>query len=188
MQRVLQVAATPIGCLNDASPRLRAALTTAALVIAEDTRVARRLAALVDQRIAGRVESFHAHSSPERAQRLIASITPGQTAVLLSDAGTPGICDPGYWILQAAHAAGLSIVALPGPSACVAALSISGLPAQSFVMLGFFSGAAWQASAGRRDRYQPTNSRALRELPSTLRHARATGRTLRAWPLGCGGT
>ena len=136
---MLHVAATPIGCLADASQRLKETLSSAQLIIAEDTRTTKKLISLLGISSKARFESFHSYSPPKKALQLAERIgMEGLTAVLVSDAGTPTISDPGYHLVNACHEAGVTVAAVPGPSAAVAALSISGMPAQSFWFAGFF--------------------------------------------------
>jgi 16S rRNA (cytidine1402-2'-O)-methyltransferase len=132
----LLVAATPLGNLQDASPRLLAALTGADLVFAEDTRQARKLCAALGVPTPPSLSS-HAHNERQRVEAGLAALRAGRTVLLLSDAGTPGISDPGQPLVAAAHAEGLPVLGLPGPSAPALALSVSGLPATPSCFLGF---------------------------------------------------
>lgn len=131
------VAATPIGNISDASPRLWEALEGADVVAAEDTRVTRELAARGGKRIGGDLVALHDHNESSVAGALIDKARGGQTVVLVSDAGTPLVSDPGYRLVAAAIAAGVTVQALPGPSAVLAALSVSGLPTDRFAFEGF---------------------------------------------------
>ncbi|MBI3981690.1 MAG: 16S rRNA (cytidine(1402)-2'-O)-methyltransferase [Gemmatimonadetes bacterium] len=131
----LYVVATPLGNLGDLSPRAGDVLRTVGLVAAEDTRRARTLLARLAAR--PRVLSLHAHSSPARIGTVLAALNEGESVALLTDAGTPGISDPGADLVARARAAGVPVVAVPGPSAVTAALSVSGLPADRYVFLGF---------------------------------------------------
>src|SRR5439155_13024595 len=133
----LLVAATPIGNPADASDRLKEALGSADIVAAEDTRRVRRLAAALGVTITGRVVSYYDAVERTRSESLLADLQAGATVVLLSDAGTPLVSDPGYRLVAAAVAAGLPVHALPGPSAALAALAVAGLPADRWCFEGF---------------------------------------------------
>jgi len=131
----LHVVATPIGNLADASPRALAVLRAAALVACEDTRVSRTL--LARHGIAARTLALHAHNEREAAGRVLAALAAGGDVALVSDAGTPGVSDPGAFVVAEAHRAGVRVVPVPGPNAAVAALSAAGFPARSFFFAGF---------------------------------------------------
>lgn len=127
--------ATPIGNLGDLSPRARETLAACALIAAEDTRHSAVL--LRHFGITTPLVSLHEHNERERTPALIARIAAGGDLALISDAGTPAISDPGQALVQAAAAAGIEIVAVPGPCAAIAALSIAGLPTGAFAFEGF---------------------------------------------------
>lgn len=131
----LYVVATPLGNLGDLSNRAIDVLRTVAVVAAEDTRRARVLLQHADAR--PRVLSFHAHSAPSRLTSIVRTLTEGHHVAVLADAGTPTVSDPGAALVQRAREAGAHIVAVPGPSAVAAALSVSGLGADRFTFLGF---------------------------------------------------
>jgi 16S rRNA (cytidine1402-2'-O)-methyltransferase len=133
----LIVAAAPIGRPEDASPRLASALAGAAVIAAEDTRRVRRLAAALGVRPAGRTVSYYDDVEQERVPGLLASLRSGDDVLLITDAGMPGVSDPGYRLVAAAAAAGLRVTVLPGPSAVTAALAVSGLPSDRFCFEGF---------------------------------------------------
>jgi 16S rRNA (cytidine1402-2'-O)-methyltransferase len=133
----LTVAAVPIGRPEDASPRLTEALATAGIVAAEDTRRARRLAGSLGVRLAGRVVSYYDAVEAERAAELLSELSAGRDVLLVTDAGTPVISDPGYRLVAAAAAAGIRVSVLPGPSAVTAALAVAGLPSDRFCFEGF---------------------------------------------------
>ncbi|MEJ5912848.1 16S rRNA (cytidine(1402)-2'-O)-methyltransferase [Pseudokineococcus sp. 1T1Z-3] len=133
----LLLAATPIGDARDAPPRLAHVLATADLVAAEDTRRLRRLLRALDVEPRGRVVSCHEHNESARAEDVVAVVRAGGTAVLVSDAGMPSVSDPGYRLVQAMVAADLPVSAVPGPSAVLAALAVSGLPTDRFTFEGF---------------------------------------------------
>jgi 16S rRNA (cytidine1402-2'-O)-methyltransferase len=133
----LIVAATPIGRAGDASPRLASALAAAAVIAAEDTRRVRRLAAALGVTLAGRTVSYYDDVEQERVAGLLAALRSGDDVLLITDAGMPGVSDPGYRLVAAAAAAGLRVTVLPGPSAVTAALAVSGLPSDRFCFEGF---------------------------------------------------
>ena len=131
----LLVVATPIGNLDDLSPRARAALAAADAIACEDTRRTGRLLQRFD--ITVPLISCHKFNERERLESLIERMRRGQRLALVSDGGTPAISDPGSLLVDAALAAGIAVEALPGPSAVVALLSCSGFPADRFVFDGF---------------------------------------------------
>jgi 16S rRNA (cytidine1402-2'-O)-methyltransferase len=133
----LVLAATPIGDVEDASPRLVRLLAEADVVAAEDTRRLRRLCAALGVVPAGRVVSHHEHNEAGGAGDLVAEVEAGRTVLLVTDAGTPGISDPGYRLVEAAARAGVPVTAVPGPSAVTLALAVSGLPTDRFCFEGF---------------------------------------------------
>lgn len=131
----LTVVATPIGNLDDLSPRGAAALRDADLVLAEDTRHTGRLLAHVGASTPQ--QAYHDHNEREVAARVVVRIQEGATVVLVSDAGTPAVSDPGYRLVAACAAAGVVVDAVPGPSAVLHALVTSGLPTDRFTFEGF---------------------------------------------------
>jgi 16S rRNA (cytidine1402-2'-O)-methyltransferase len=133
----LTVAAVPIGQPADASARLGAALRDAPVIAAEDTRRVRRLAAALGVQPAGRIVSYYDDIEPRRAAALLADLQAGRDVLLVTDAGMPGVSDPGYRLVSAAAQAGVRVTALPGPSAVTTALAVSGLPSDRFVFEGF---------------------------------------------------
>ena len=133
----LILAATPLGDPRDASPRLAAGLATAAVIAAEDTRRLRRLCADLGVTPSGRVVSFFEGNESGRVPSLLDAMRDGQDVLVVTDAGMPAISDPGYRLVAAAAAAGLTVTVLPGPSAVTAALAISGLPVDRFCFEGF---------------------------------------------------
>jgi 16S rRNA (cytidine1402-2'-O)-methyltransferase len=132
---VLILAATPIGRPDDASPRLREVLASADVVAAEDTRRFRRLASDLDVQVA-RVVSYFEGNERERTPELVEAATDG-TVVLVTDAGMPSVSDPGYRLVAACIEAGVDVTAVPGPSAVLTALAVSGLPVDRFCFEGF---------------------------------------------------
>ena len=127
--------ATPIGHLGDISARALAALRGADLVLCEDTRTTARL--LQEYGISVRTEALHDHNEAGRAPGLVDRMARGARMVLVSDAGTPLVSDPGYRLVRAAIEAGVAVSAVPGANAAVMALTLSGLPPQPFLFLGF---------------------------------------------------
>ncbi|NEE00364.1 16S rRNA (cytidine(1402)-2'-O)-methyltransferase [Phytoactinopolyspora halotolerans] len=134
---VLVLAATPIGQPSDASPRLSEELGRADIVAAEDTRRLRRLASALGVEIAGRVVSYFEGNEEMRTPELVAALERGLRVVLVTDAGMPSVSDPGYRLVDAAVEAGIRVTSVPGPSAVVTALAVSGLPVARFGFEGF---------------------------------------------------
>jgi 16S rRNA (cytidine1402-2'-O)-methyltransferase len=134
---VLTLAAAPIGRAEDASARLVTALAEATLIAAEDTRRVRWLASHLNVELKARVVSYYDAVETRRTPGLLGDLQAGQDILLITDAGTPAISDPGYRLVAAAAAAGLRVTALPGPSAVTTALAVSGLPTDRFCFEGF---------------------------------------------------
>jgi 16S rRNA (cytidine1402-2'-O)-methyltransferase len=132
---ILYVVATPIGNLDDISSRAIAVLRSVSLIACEDTRVTAKLLSRFD--IRARTVSYHEHNERRRTPTLVKRLAGGEDIALVSDAGTPGVSDPGYRLVSEARTKGISIRTLPGPSAVLAALAVSGLPTSSFCFLGF---------------------------------------------------
>ena len=145
MAGTLFIVATPIGNLEDLSFRALRTLKEADLIAAEDTRRTAKL--LAHYAIQKPMVSLHEHNERREAPRLIARLEAGESIALVSDAGTPGISDPGEHLVHMAREAGIRVSPIPGPSAIMAALSASGVPAGEFIFLGFppRSGAARSA-------------------------------------------
>ena len=139
----LYVVATPIGNLGDLSVRARDVLAAADLIACEDTRTTRPLLAL--HGITTRTLALHEHNERAAGAKLIEAMLAGKSVALVSDAGTPAVSDPGALVVAAAHAAGIRVVPVPGPSAAIAAYCASGFLADRFVFAGFLP-----ASAGAR--------------------------------------
>ncbi len=133
----LVLAATPIGRPDDASPRLAAELVAAEVVAAEDTRRLRRLCADLGVSLTGRVLSYFDGNEETRTPQLLAELEAGRRVLVVTDAGMPSVSDPGYRVVAAAVAAGVEIVVVPGPSAVLVALAVSGLPVDRFCFEGF---------------------------------------------------
>jgi 16S rRNA (cytidine1402-2'-O)-methyltransferase len=154
----LSVVATPIGNLGDLSPRAAEALRTADVIAAEDTRRARKLLSHLGVATPQMVSS-HAHNEGERSADIVGWVARGRHVVLVTDAGTPGVSDPGATVVSAVAAAGLTVEVVPGPSAALAALSASGLASERFCVEGFLP----RKGSARRQR--------LRELAGEVRAA-----------------
>ncbi|MBU6421954.1 MAG: 16S rRNA (cytidine(1402)-2'-O)-methyltransferase [Gammaproteobacteria bacterium] len=154
---VLYVVATPIGNLEDLSPRACRILAEVQLIAAEDTRHTGSLLAHFGIRTP--LLSLHEHNEARRTSRLVERLQAGESVALVSDAGTPLISDPGFDLVRAACAAGVTVTPIPGPSALIAALSVSGLPTDRFVFEGFLPA----KSAARRARLETlaTDTRTL---------------------------
>jgi 16S rRNA (cytidine1402-2'-O)-methyltransferase len=133
----LILAAVPIGRVEDAPPSLVQALETADIIAAEDTRRLRRLAANLGVTISGRVVSYYDAIEARRADELVARLEDGDDVLVVTDAGMPAVSDPGYRLVAAAAAADIRVTAIPGPSAVVTALAVSGLPSDRFSFEGF---------------------------------------------------
>ncbi len=131
----LYVVATPIGNLEDLTARARRILSEVDVIACEDTRHTRLL--LAHYSIATPVVSYHEHNEARRTPDLLQRLRRGEHVALVSDAGTPALSDPGYLLIREATVAGVSVVAVPGASAVTAALTVSGLPTDRFVFLGF---------------------------------------------------
>jgi 16S rRNA (cytidine1402-2'-O)-methyltransferase len=153
----LYIVSTPIGNLEDITYRAVRILREVDLIACEDTRTTRRLLDRYD--ISTRTISYHEHNELERAEELAASLESGQSIALVSDAGTPLLSDPGYRIVRAAVAKGVTVEAIPGPSALLTALVASGLPTDQFHFAGFFP-----AKESQRVRILES----LRDEPATL--------------------
>ena len=134
---MIVLAATPLGNPADASARLRDLLAGSDIVAAEDTRRARRLAADLDVTIGGQLVSFYEAVEAAKTPWLLAQAAAGATVLVISDAGTPVVSDPGYRLVAAAVAAEVPVGVAPGPSAVTAALAVSGLPTDRFTFEGF---------------------------------------------------
>jgi 16S rRNA (cytidine1402-2'-O)-methyltransferase len=133
----LVLAATPLGDVRDASPRLAEALAEADVIAAEDTRRLRSLASALEVTPRGRVVSFYEDVETARLPKLLESLRAGETVVLVTDAGMPSVSDPGFRLVSACVAASLPVTCLPGPSAVTTALALSGLPCDRFCFEGF---------------------------------------------------
>ena len=153
---VLVLAATPIGDPRDAAPRLAQEIAGADVVAAEDTRRLSRLCAALEVSPTGSVLSYHEHNEASRTADLLERLVAGDRVVVVTDAGMPSVSDPGYRLVSAAIEAGVQVTCVPGPSAVLMALAVSGLPVDRFAFEGFPSRKAGerlralQALAGER--------------------------------------
>ncbi len=167
----LAVCATPIGNLGDVTLRVLEELRTAALVLCEDTRHTRQL--LERHGIAARLSSYHGHNEAERVAEVLPRLLAGERVALVSDAGMPGISDPGSLLVRAALAAAVPVTVLPGPSAVETALVASGLVSERYAFVGFLPRRAaelaslWQELAGWG--WPVVAFESPRRLPSSLR-------------------
>lgn len=134
---VLVLAATPIGDPRDAAPRLAEEIATADVVAAEDTRRLRRLCSDLGITTSGVVLSYHEHNEAARTPELVERLRAGARVVVVTDAGMPSVSDPGYRLVDAAVTAGVRVTCVPGPSAVLMALAVSGLPVDRFCFEGF---------------------------------------------------
>jgi len=143
---VLVLAATPIGRVADAPPRLAEELSGADVVAAEDTRRLRRLTGDLGVTLGGRVVSYFEGNEQQRTPVLLEALLAGERVLLVTDAGMPSVSDPGYRLVTAAVAAGVLVTAVPGPSAVLTALAVSGLPVDRFCFEGFLPRKAGERS------------------------------------------
>lgn len=157
MPGTLYVVATPIGNLEDLTFRALRVLKEADLIACEDTRRTRTL--LARYGISTPTTSYFEHNKLRKGQALVRLLGEGKSVALVTDAGTPGISDPGFLLVREARAAAIPVVSIPGPSAVVAALSVAGIPADRFVFEGFLP-----ARSGRR----LARLRALKDLETTV--------------------
>jgi 16S rRNA (cytidine1402-2'-O)-methyltransferase len=149
----LYIVATPIGNLEDITLRAIRVLKSVGLVAAEDTRRSRRL--LNHYQISTPATSYHDYTSERKRKRIIARLMEGMDVALISDAGTPGISDPGYRLVADALSEGIAVLAVPGPSVVTASLSVSGLPTDRF----YFAGYLPTRKGARRERLQNLSAR-----------------------------
>ena len=143
---VLVLAATPIGRVADAPPRLAEELATADVVAAEDTRRLRRLTSDLGVTVTGRVVSYFEGNESARTPVLLEALLAGERVLLVTDAGMPSVSDPGYRLVVAAVEHDVPVTAVPGPSAVLTALAVSGLPVDRFCFEGFLPRKAGERS------------------------------------------
>ncbi|NIH65951.1 16S rRNA (cytidine(1402)-2'-O)-methyltransferase [Modestobacter marinus] len=133
----LVLGGAPLGQPGDVGPRLRQAMADADVLAVEDTRRLHRLAKDLEVTLTGKVVTFHETVERSRLPGLVAAMTEGRTVLLITDAGMPSVSDPGYTLVRAAIEAGIEVTSVPGPSAVVTALAVSGLPCDRFTFEGF---------------------------------------------------
>src|SRR4051812_32378780 len=172
----LVLAATPIGRVEDAPPRLATELATADVVAAEDTRRLKRLVGELGVTVAGRVVSYFEGNESARTPVLLEALLAGERVLLVTDAGMPSVSDPGYRLVAAAVEADVRVTAVPGPSAVLTALAVSGLPVDRFCFEGFLP-----RKAGERARRLSTLVEEQRTMSSSRPHTGPRPRC-RRWP------
>ena len=176
MTGLLVLAATPIGQVGDAPPRLAAELAGADVVAAEDTRRLRRLCRDLGVEPTGRVVSYFEGNEQARTPVLLESLVAGERVLLVTDAGMPSVSDPGYRLVAAAVEAGVPVTAVPGPSAVLTALAVSGLPVDRFCFEGFLprkAGERQRRLAGLAPRSGPWSSSSRPTAPQATLAAMA---------------
>ncbi|GAA1549880.1 16S rRNA (cytidine(1402)-2'-O)-methyltransferase [Kribbella lupini] len=162
------MAGTPIGDLGDATPRLARVLGAADIVAAEDTRRLRRLTSELGIVVSGRVTSFFEGNERERTPELVAALVEGQTVVVVTDAGMPSVSDPGYRLVAAAIEAEVQVTAVPGPSAVLTAVALSGLPVDRFSFEGFLPRKAGERGKVLQELAQERRTMVFFEAPHRL--------------------
>ena len=168
---VLRVLATPIGNLGDLSPRAAEALRSAEVVLCEDTRRTRKLLSHLSIAVGAagaQLVSSHAHNERDRAAEVVEMVRSGKRVALVSDAGTPGVSDPGQPVVAAVLEAGLKVEVVPGPSAVLAALAASGLDAERFCFEGFLPRKGPERKARLREIADEARTTVLFEAPSRV--------------------
>ena len=168
MSGTLFLAATPIGNSADATPRLVALLQSADLIAAEDSRRAVRLLRELGITAPGKIISFYDAVEDVKSNQLISAVESGQTVLVISDAGMPTISDPGYRLVQQAIAANIKIQVIPGPSAVLAALAVSGLPTDRFTFEGFLNRKSGQRATQLKNLVNEPRTMVFFEAPHRL--------------------
>ncbi len=151
MSGCLVIVSTPIGNLSDFSKRAARTLEDSDIIACEDTRMTRKLLALSERTSTAKLVPYHDHNGATMRPQLLADIGAGKIVALVSDAGTPLISDPGYKLVAACHDNGFKVATVPGPSAPLAALTVSGLPSDKFVFAGFLPPTTRACEAAIRD-------------------------------------
>jgi 16S rRNA (cytidine1402-2'-O)-methyltransferase len=162
----LYIVATPIGNLEDITLRALRILGEVSLIAAEDTRHTSKLLSHFD--IHKPLTSYHDHNKEQKAEVIVARLKGGDSVALVSDAGTPGISDPGYYLINRAIEEGIKVVPVPGPSASLTALSASGLPMDSFVFEGFLPARKSQRVSKLHSLKEETRTIILHEAPHRI--------------------
>jgi 16S rRNA (cytidine1402-2'-O)-methyltransferase len=176
---MLVLAGTPIGRVEDASPRLARELAEADVVAAEDTRRLKRLTSELGVTLSGRVVSYFEGNEAQRTPALLEELEAGRRVLLVTDAGMPSVSDPGYRLVAAAVAAGIEVTSVPGPSAVLTALAVSGLPVDRFCFEGFLPRKAGERS--RRLRALEAEERTLVFFEAPHRTEAALASMAEAW-------
>lgn len=166
MAGMLYLCATPIGNLGDMTPRVTETLRQADVIAAEDTRNSIKL--LNHFEINTPMTSYHEYNKVEKAHQLIARMQEGQNVALITDAGTPAISDPGEVLVSMCHEAGISVTSLPGPAACITALTLSGLSTRRFCFEGFLPAEKKEKALVLDELKQETRTMVLYEAPHHL--------------------
>lgn len=162
----LYIVATPIGNLHDFSPRAITTLQKVDLIAAEDTRHSGNL--LKQHDINTHCIALHEHNERQSAEKLIQQLKDGKNIALISDAGTPLVSDPGYFLVKLAHEAGIIVTPIPGPSALIAALSAAGLPTDRFCFEGFVPSKSGQRKAFYAQRQKEPRTMVFYETPHRI--------------------
>lgn len=157
MKSKLYIVSTPIGNLEDITLRAIRILKEVDLIACEDTRVTKKL--LSHYQIQKTLTTYHEHNEREKAVELLSLLEAGKNIAIVSDAGTPGVSDPGYRLVSLASEKGIDVISIPGPCAAIGALSVSGLPTSSFTFFGFLP-----KSAKKRKEFLES----IREYPQTF--------------------
>lgn len=166
MAGMLYLCATPIGNLQDMTPRVVETLKQVDVIAAEDTRNSVRLLSAFD--IHTSMTSYHEYNKVDKARQLIAQMQAGKNIALITDAGTPAISDPGEVLVQMCQEAGITVTSLPGPAACITALTLSGLPTRRFCFEGFLPADKRERKEILSELQQETRTIILYEAPHHL--------------------
>ncbi len=166
MKGTLYLCATPIGNLEDITFRVLRTLKEVDLIAAEDTRNSIKL--LIHFQISTPMTSYHEYNKIEKGKKLIEKLEEGRNIALITDAGTPGISDPGEELVSMCHQAGIEVTALPGPAACITALTVSGLPTRRFSFEAFLPADKKERKKVLEELSQDTRTMVLYEAPHRL--------------------
>jgi probable S-adenosylmethionine-dependent methyltransferase, YraL family len=166
MAGTLYLCATPIGNLGDMTPRVVETLHTVDVIAAEDTRNSIKLLNHFD--IHTPMTSYHEYNKVEKARQLVKQLTEGQNIALITDAGTPAISDPGEVLVRMCLEQGIAVTSLPGPAACITALTLSGLPARRFCFEGFLPAEKKEKAVVLQELAQESRTMILYEAPHHL--------------------
>jgi 16S rRNA (cytidine1402-2'-O)-methyltransferase len=166
MAGILYLCATPIGNLGDMTKRVVNTLREVDLIAAEDTRNSRKLAEVFQ--ITTPMTSYHEHNKVEKGQQLVAKLIEGLDIALITDAGTPAISDPGELLVQMCQEAGIVVTSLPGASACITALSLSGISSRRFCFEGFLPTSKRERRAILEELHEESRTMVLYEAPHHL--------------------